>query len=210
MRLFAALILSVAASVASAQSNDAARVDRLTHLVVEMMPIGEIFDSLAGMDPNWPVQHKPSAVDKGELACLRDELSQEGQRRAKRREVVRYAAENPGQVAADLAVLERGAAKAFGMLVREGARAEREGVAADEAAVLAQLTPAETEAMLALLSEGQYAPLRALAGIGDALDTGKSAEQNEQAGRDLGVDLATRLMFKALDDCDIERSRLSP
>ena len=208
MRLIAALILSAAASLATAQSNNAVQVDRFTELVVEMMPIGEIFETLAATDPNWPMQHNPSLVDKGELACLRDELSREGHRRGKRREVVRYLAENPDRAAADQAILERGAAKAFGLLVREGAEAERKGTVPDEAAILAQLTETEAQAMLSVVSEPGYAPLRKLAGIGNAMDVTKSAEENEEAGREVGADLASRLIFKAVDDCGIDRARL--
>ena len=208
MRLLAALILAVAASLAPAHANDAARVDRFTDLVVEMMPIGEIFETLAGLDPNWPMQHNPSLVDKGELACLRDELSRQGHRRSKRREVVRYLADDPARAAADLAILERGAAKAFGLLVREGAEAERKGTAPDEAAILAQLSETEAQAMLSVISEPEFASLRRLAGIGNAMDATKTAEENEAAGREVGADLATRMIYKAVDDCGIDPARL--
>lgn len=209
MRLqIATLALPLLLAVAPAMANDARKVDRLTDALVQAVPIGTVMEMMADQDPNWPVQDKPGAVNKGELACLRDELSEEGLRRNKRREVVRYVAENPGRVDGDLALLERGAARIFGTLMLAGAEAEQTGVPADEEALLAKFSPAETESLLTLMTDPAYRPLRVVAGIDGGFDANQSAAENEEKGEQMGMDLATRIMMAALDTCGVEPERL--
>lgn len=197
----------LAAAGAQAQSNGS-QVERLTDLVVQTMPMGQIFDMLSADDPNWPVQEDPDAVSRGQLACLRDELSPAGYRRLKRTEVVAYVAENAARVDADIDVLANGGARVMNMLVMAGAESERTGVVADENEILSRASEDELAAFMAMFAGEEYSPLRALLGIGNAFAAENSAEENEAAGEEAGSDLATRVMFKSLDTCGIDRDAL--
>ena len=108
----------------------------------------------------------------------------------------------------DLALLERGAARIFGTLMLAGAEAEQTGVPADEEALLAKFSPAETESLLTLMTDPAYRPLRVVAGIDGGFDANQSAAENEEKGEQMGMDLATRIMMAALDTCGVKPERL--
>ena len=210
-RCLIALMLSAAGCLAAlpafAQSSGD-RVARLTDLVVQTVPMGEIFTMLADTSPEWPMQEKPGAVSAGQLACLRDELSNDGYRRMKRTEVVAYVAENSAEVNADIAVLERGAAKTMRALMLAGVEQERTGVAVDQNEILGQATPDELAAFMQMMTDEKQSKLRRLLGIGNAFDAARSAEENESAGEAAGGDLATRVMLKAMSNCSVPSSVL--
>jgi hypothetical protein len=199
MALAACLLVVPLAQAQSASS----RVDRLTELVVQTVPMGKVFDMLAADDPAWPMQEKPDAVGPGQLACLRDELSPSGYQRMKRTEVVAYVAENPGQVEADIAVLEAGGARLMGVMMMAGVEQERTGVPADEQKIMSEAGPGELEAFMQMMAGPDQAPLRGLLGIGNAFGAELSAEENESAGEQAGGDLATRVMLKAMSNCSV-------
>ncbi len=92
----------------------------------------------------------------------------------------------------------------FGKLVLAGAEGERTGVQANPDELLAGYSPAQTEAFMTFFTAAEYAGLRRLAGVGNEFDEGKSAEENEAAGEKLGSDLASKLMFRAMDTCGVE------
>jgi hypothetical protein len=205
-RCLLALMMSAAGCVAAlpafAQSASD-RVARLTDLVVETVPMGVVFESLAATSPDWPVQEKPDAVSAGQLACLRDELSDGGYRRMKRTEVVAYVAENPRQADADIAVLEAGGAKMMGRLMLAGVEQERTGVPVDQAQIMGEASEQELAAFMQMMTDPGQAALRKLLGIGNAYDAERSAQENESAGEEAGADLATRVMLKAMSNCDV-------
>lgn len=203
--LLGASILSMPA--AQAQAN-AAKVERLTDLVVELMPIGTIFEDLAKADPRWPLPGNQKAVSAGQHSCLRGELNRSGYRRMKRVDVVEYAAANPSRLDADIRVLEGGSARLMNRLVLAGAEAERTGVPADEQAILSAASIEQIGSFMSLMQSPDYAGLRRLAGMGDMFDASKSKEENEAAGEDIGADLATQAMFKAMATCKIPASAL--
>lgn len=197
----------LAATGVQAQSS-AAKVEQLTDLVVQTMPMGDIFEMFASADPNWPVQDNPDAVSRGQLACLRDELSPAGYRRLKRSEVVAYVAENDARVDADINVLASGGARVMNMMVIAGAEGERTGVPADENEILSRASEAELEAFMSMFASEDHAALRGLLGIGEAFAPDKTAEENEAAGEEVGGDLATRVMLKSLDTCGVDPDSL--
>ncbi|KFN46929.1 hypothetical protein [Arenimonas metalli] len=205
-RRLIALMLSAAGCLAAlsafAQSSGD-RVARLTDLVVQTVPMGEIFETLAATSSDWPLQEKPGAVSAGQLACLRDELSEAGYRRMKRTEVVAYVAENPGQADADIAVLEDGGARMMSRLMMAGVEQERSGVPVDEATIMGESSPEELAAFMQMMTAPDQTGLRKLLGIGNAYAAERSAEENESAGEDAGADLATRVMMKAMSNCDV-------
>ncbi|MFM6987538.1 MAG: hypothetical protein ACKOXG_02565 [Arenimonas sp.] len=203
--LLGASILCVPA--ARAQAN-AAKVDRMTDLVVELMPIGAIFEDLAKADPQWPLPGNQKSMTSGQHSCLRGELSQAGYRRMKRVDVAEYAAANPSRLDADIRVLEGGAARLMNRLVLAGAEAERTGVPADEQAILSAASIDQIGSFMSLMQSPDYAGLRRMAGLGNAFDADKSKEENEAAGEDIGANLATQAIFKAMSTCKIPASAL--
>ena len=187
----------------------AAKIDRMTDLVVELMPFGKIFEDLAKADPQWPLpMGGKGGVTKSQHACLRGELSLAGQRRMKRVDVAAYAARNPARLDAEIRLLEGGASRLMNQLVLAGADAERTGVAANEEAILSAASVEQLAAFMSLMQAPEYAGLRRLAGMGDVFDASKSKEENEAAGEEVGADLATQYMFKAMGTCQVSTSAL--
>lgn len=210
----ALLAAAVACTVHAAPKADAkpARADadvaRLTDLQVRMMPFGAIFDVLAKDDAHWPMQENPDAVTPAQLACLRGELSTPGFRRYKQAEVQAYVAANRPRVKAEIALLEQGAAEVFGKLVLAGAESERTGVEVTPESLLASATPDQMASFITLFGDPNYAALRTLSGLGDAISTGKSAEENESAGQQLGSAITVKIMLKAMSTCGVPTSAL--
>src|SRR5258706_13685779 len=62
------------------------RVGRMTDMMMQMLPFGPVLDDLAAKNQAWPMQQKPDAVNAGQLACLRRELSAAGPRKTDLRE----------------------------------------------------------------------------------------------------------------------------
>lgn len=205
----ALLLVALLPMAGAATADNEAQVERLTREVAKMLPMGAIFEMLAKDDPAWPMQHDPKAVSAGQLACLRSELSPEGELRRVRGMVAEYVDDNPGRVEKDLEVLEGGASEAMSRMVMAGAEEERTGVAANPDAVLAGLSPDQVGNFLSFFTEDSYAPLRELAGFGDALSVDKTAEENEAAGEAVGSGLALKVMLRAMGTCNVPASALN-
>ncbi|HEU0152521.1 MAG TPA: hypothetical protein VFQ84_04150 [Arenimonas sp.] len=210
-RCMTALVASAAGllmALPAAAEPAGARVARLTDLVVETVPMGEVLGRLAATNPDWPLQENPDLVSAGQLACLRDELSEGGYRRMKRTEVVAYVAEDAARADADIALLEAGAAWMMRQLMLAGVEEERTGIPFDEAQIMAQASEAQLGAFMQMMTGEEQASLRVLLGIGEAYDAGRSADENEAAGEQAGGDLATRIVLKAMANCSIPTSVL--
>lgn len=206
--LAACLVLASPLALASAGAGHAAKVERLLDAVVEMMPFGKVFDLLAAADPAWPFAGAEDKVDGGQLACVRGELSSDGYRRYQQPLVTAYAADNAARLDQDLALLEGGAAPLFGKLVIAGAEGERSGVAVQPEVLLADATPEQLAAFMAVFSDPDNAGLRGLAGFGEALGLQKSEAENEAAGEKVGGDLAGMLLQRALNTCGVDPATL--
>lgn len=197
----------VAASEAAAV--DQAKVDRLTDLVIEMAPIGDILDIIAGSDPKWPMQDAPQAVTAPQLACLRSELNSGAYRRQKREEVARYVGQYPLRIDAEIDMLGKGAAKYAGQLVLAGANSEIQGKQAEAIDILKVATPGEMRSFIEVVNSREYAPLREMSGMGAILEAGRA-----QAGGkddDAGISgLLVQLMLRAMDTCEVPLTALSP
>lgn len=210
----AALLLAGATLFASAHAagpakgSKDAKTDRLTDLMVELVPMGRIFEMLAKEDPKWPMQDKPDAVTPAQLSCLRTELSTEGYRRAKRKDVAEYVSVNPSRVDADVTLLEGGAAAMMGKLMMAGAEGERTGVKVSEQEVLGAATPEQLASFMAFMTAPDHEGLRKLSGIGNAFSTAKSSEENEQSGEAAGENLATQVMLRAMSACEVSMATL--
>ena len=205
--LLALPVMAMAADKAEKPGKDA-RVDRLNDLVVRAIPLGMIFDDLARRDPQWPMQAKPDAVSKNQLRCLRRELSDDGYRKAKRADVVTYIGRYPSAVDQDIRVLDDGAAMMMGKLMMAGVEQERTGIEVDQNALMSEAEPEQLAAFMSFMTSPDHASLRGLAGIGNAFDSGRSAEENENAGEAAGADLATKVILRAMGSCDVPTSVL--
>lgn len=207
--MFAAgLVLAPLPTLASAGEGQGAKTLRLLDAVVEMMPFGKVFDSLAAQDPAWPFTDVADKVSGGQLACVRGELSSEGYRRYQLPLVTAYAVNHADRLDQDLALLEGGAAPLFGKLVLAGAEGERTGVQAAPETVLADATPEQVAAFMAVFGDADNAALRELAGIGEALGLEKSEAENEAAGEKVGGDLAGMLLRRSLATCGVDPASL--
>jgi hypothetical protein len=204
----AGLVLASPLALASADAGQGAKAVRLLDAIVEMMPFGKVFDLMAAENAAWPFQDVMDKVDAGQLACVRSELSSDGYRRYQLPRVTTYAANNAGRIDKDLAVLDAGAAPLMGKLVIAGAEGERKGIEVNPEVVLAGATPAQLDAFMAVFSDADYAGLRELAGFGEALDPNKTEAENEAAGEKVGGDFASRLMLRALAQCDVDPASL--
>lgn len=183
-------------------------VDRMTDLLVVMMPFGQIFEMAAKQDPNWPLQQKPGVLKPQELSCLRSELSADGFRRMKINDVKAYAETNKSRMTSDVQLLDQGASFLFGKLMMAGVESERTGVQVDPTDILKEATPDQMASFITFFNDPNYAELRKLSGLGDALGMGKSAKENESAGEQLGASLAIQVMLKAMTTCDVPTSVL--
>lgn len=208
MLLGPALVLSAHAARAAEPGADDALVSRMTDLQVRMFPFGTIFEMLAKDDPKWPMQQNPDAVTPKQLDCLRGELSTDGYRRYKRTRVAAYVAANPKRAEAEAELLSQGAAELFGKLVLAGAEAERSGAPATPEEALKDATPEQMMAFMSFFSDPNYAELRKMSGLGDALDTRKSAEENKSAGEQLGSTITMQIMLGAMATCQVPTSVL--
>lgn len=203
-----ALVLSTATTAAVAAEPSEATVDRLTDLVVQAVPMGEIFQMLANDDPAWPMQDKPNAVSPAQLACLRRELSPTGYRTTKRAEVVEYVGRNAAQVDGDIRVLSDGAAFLMRELMLGGAKQERTGKPVSPEEIMGNATPSQLSAFMSFMASPEYRGLRGLAGIGNAFSADNSEQENESAGESAGENMAMRAMLGAMERCDVATSVL--
>jgi hypothetical protein len=199
-------LLAVAAPCAVAQPVSDAEVERLGGLLVEMMPIGEIFDQMTAADPAWPLGAAEVAPEQ--LACMRSELSSDGYLRAKLTDARAYATDNRARVASDIALLEQGASMLFGQLVKGGADPAVSDTNAFTAATLGAATPNQLLSMMTVITDPKHAALREAAGIGDAIDVTQSPQANEKNGFQLGVSIVTQLMIKSMDTCKVPTSAI--
>lgn len=206
--LAGAVLFASAHAAGPAKGSKDAKTDRLTDLMVELVPMGRIFEMLAKNDPKWPMQDKPDAVTPAQLSCLRAELSIDGYRRAKRKEVAEYVSANSSRVDADVTLLEGGAASMMGRLMMAGAEGERTGVKVSEQEVLGAATPEQLASFMAFMTAPDHDGLRKLSGIGNAFSTAKSSEENEQSGEAAGENLATQVMLRAMGTCEVSMATL--
>jgi hypothetical protein len=210
--LAAALLCSAQASALETAKPSvdakAARIDRMTDLLVQAMPMGTIFETVMKGDPAWPVQANPGALDATQLACLRGELSPEGVRRNKRAEVAAYIASHPKQVDDEIVLMGGGAAELMNKFTLAGAKGESSTGRPDVNAIISGATPEQALSFVRFVTAPEYTELRKLAGIGDVFDPASSAEQNEKSGERLGASLGATAMLKAVGVCRIPMSAL--
>lgn len=182
---------------------DEAHVDRMTDSMVQLLPLGQVFEMFASQDPSWPMQARPDAVTPEQLSCLRTELSQEGFRRAKRRQVAEYAAAHPERMQDEVRLLEEGAAEVLGRLVNAGVNDMATGQAPDVDAVIKGATEQQMVAATRFVEDPALAPLRELSGIGEVFNTDLPPSEQAAAGERLGANVARQFMLAATRTCQV-------
>jgi len=202
--LAAGLVLAAGSALAASPAEGDARVERMTDAMVQLVPLGRVFDTLAVADPVWPSQGMEDQISVAELRCARDELSSAGYRRYVRNRVQEHVQAHPERFDLEIETLEGGAAELFGKLIIAGAEGERTGVEVDPEVVLEGATADQMVAFMTFFSDPEFAGLRKLAGIGESLGQAKDAESSEKAGEQAGNDLAATVMLNALQACGIE------
>ena len=205
-RIFLAAMLLASASTLAAGAPQDAKVDRLANALVQMLPMGQIFQDASAGDPNWPMQGKPDAVSVEQLACLRGELSVAGFKRIRLADARKYAAENPSRLDEDLKLLEGGAGELFGKMVKAGADEATTGSKAAPEDILKAATSEQVLSFVTFVSDPGYTDLRKLSGYGNVLDVTRSTEENEKAGTQLGASLAMQFVIKAMGTCKVPPS----
>lgn len=202
-RLAAGLVLAAGSAVAASPAEDA-RVGRMTDAVVQMVPLGKVFDILAAADPAWPSQGMEDQITVAELRCARAELSSAGYRRYVDARVQQYVRAHPERYDREIKTLEGGAAELFGKLIIAGAEGERTGVEVEAEEVLGDATPEQLTAFMTFFSDKEYAGLRELSGLGENFGKAENREASEKAGEQAGSDLSATVMLNAMKICGIE------
>ena len=203
----AAALLALVPFVASAQSADA-QADRLTEVMMQMLPFGKILDDAAAADAQWPLQGKADKVSPTQLGCLRNELSSTGYRRAKRAEALEYAKANPTRVGADLTLLNGGAASEFADFINAGGSEAQGGKKVEATEVMKKMKADQMLSFVEFITDAKHAPLRELVGIGEAFDPAKSSQENSDSGKSVGTRLVLKLMLGAMNTCDVPPSTI--
>ena len=192
--LAAALVAVVLALPAIASPREDALTDRMVEMQLATLPIGVIMQDIARQDAGWPAADRDDISAK-QLACLRREISPDGQRVLVRPKIAAYVAADPARAEVDVALLETGAGKLFGDLVLAGAAAETSGGTTDPADVMMAAGPTVQANFLKFFESEEHQAARDAFGIG-----GLTAGAN---GEDFGAKLALELMRHGFDTCGV-------
>jgi len=199
-----ALLLSALGGLAPAWAQPApASVDQLADLVVQAMPIGEVFQGFIDKDPRWPLGDKMSRVSPEQAQCLRDQLSAAGYREMRRQDTAAFAQRYPEQVDDALRVLKDGGADVFGASIRMGVEQSRTGQKSDFSQLASRFTPLQMSAFVELIGDDKHRRLRELIGVDDSFGQQRSGEEQQNRGRNKGMVMGAKLMFRAMDQCKV-------
>lgn len=190
--------LSLLPAAHASEASDA-NIERMTDAIVEMSDFGAQMDKSAAEDPMWPVKGASDKFAPEEIACLRDQLSTPGYRRAKRADVVAYAAANSGRFERDVESLES-IAPIFAAI--------REKNSADDfEAFMSKMSADRMLAFVAFIEDEEHASLRKLVGFSEK-GLRQTGSTPFEAGVSAGQKNAEALMLKAMEACSIPFSKL--
>lgn len=204
----ALFIMRAAVAQTAALPASSAQVEHLADLLTQVIPLGKIMAQQAAADPTWPLKEKASAVSTTQLACMRNEMSPAGWRRAKLDDAKQFAAAHPDSLADDIKLLDSGAAMVAGKFVEAGITAHKTGQSVDAKTVMKTVSPQQASAFMTMLLDPKYASLRDLAGLNDMFDLSKSSQENREMGRQKGASIAMKFTFRAMGDCGISPAAL--
>ena len=177
----------------------AQRTEQFADAYVQLLPVGAVMDAAQAADPRWPLGDKAALVSARQLGCMRGRLDSATVTARQREAARQYAEAHPDTLAADLQVLQAGAARLLGQAMRGG-----RGASAD--ALLQGATPAEVQALVAFTTEARYAPLRHATGVDQLLGGGPGGAG--ERGRAMGQALLSQAMTDAFLNCHIPVSLL--
>ena len=190
----AALGAALAGCARTPLTESRALEERFADAFVELLPVAALMGQSAERDPHWPLGDKARLVSDAQLACMRQALAP-AEVRAAQRDVARaYAQTHADTLAADLAVLEDGAARLIGQAMREGAGLPVEGGRAPA-------TAEQTRALAAFARDTRYARLREATGL-TRLAGGPSAPAG-QRGKEIASTLTVKFLTDAFLRCHI-------
>lgn len=181
-------------------------MQQLAALLAQMLPLGKMMDAQAARDPKWPLEGKVDLVTPEQLACMRHEMSSDGWRQSKLAEAREYAMAHPERVAADLRILQAGAAKVTSRMVHAGLLAKEGEAPVDTKAALASVSAKQMHAFVLFAKDPGFAQLRELVGIENSFN--KTREENQKASYDMGVSIGMKFTLRAMDDCKIPPATL--
>ena len=166
--------------------------ERFANAYIELLPVGALMDHSAANDPRWPLGDKADLLSDRQMVCMRQALTSNEVDAAQRQLAQAYAQAHPDTLAADLDVLEGGAARLIGQAMRQGAglRVAERPPTADEARALA-----------AFATDARYANLRQATGL-ERLAGGAPAAAN-QRGKDISNVLTVKFLTDAFLRCHI-------
>ena len=166
--------------------------ERFANAYIELLPVGALMDHSAANDPRWPLGDKADLLSERQMVCMRQALTSNEVDAAQRQLAQAYAQAHLDTLAADLDVLEGGAARLIGQAMRQGAglRVAERPPTADEARALA-----------AFATDARYANLRQATGL-ERLAGGAPAAAN-QRGKDISNVLTVKFLTDAFLRCHI-------
>ncbi|MDR0480672.1 MAG: hypothetical protein LBG66_02155, partial [Gallionellaceae bacterium] len=92
---------------------DQAKIEELTDLVVQTLPLDKLILHEKEADPNWPFQEAANRVSAEQLQCMRDQYLPEKYREMKRQDVIAFMNRYPGEADDALRILQDGVAETF-------------------------------------------------------------------------------------------------
>jgi len=142
-----------------------AEIARLAELSFQALPLAGAVGMVAAREPAWPFQARPDAVDARQLACVRARMDEDHLRQALLERTRRHARADPEGMRDGLRFLEDDGAKLFREIMTRSVSAAADGHALDVQALEASAPAQQRQALLTLLVDRRYRPLRALFGM---------------------------------------------
>ena len=148
----------------------------------------------AARDPRWPLAEKAALVSPAQLGCMRQALAPGQVQAAQRQLALDYADAHPATLAADIAVLEGGAARLIGQAMRAGA-----GLKAP--ASTRPASEGEMRALAQFATDARFADLRQATGLSRL--AGGSPSADDERGKDIARALTVNFLTDAFLRCHI-------
>ncbi len=188
----AAGAVTALAGCASLSPDKRSTTDRFADAYIELLPVAALMGHAAAKDPRWPLGEKAALVSAAQLGCMRQSLTPAEVEAVQRQTAKDYASAHADTLAADLAVLEGGAARLIGHAMRAG------GGMAETAA---KPTTEQARALVAFANEARYADLRQATGL-TRLAGGPQSDATER-GQDISRALTVKFLTDAFLRCHI-------
>jgi hypothetical protein len=168
------------------------KIESVTDQLVEMLPVGHIFDDSASKDAFWPLLDKAKNVSAADLKCMRDFFSKANYRNQKLLEVTAYALEHPARFESDVKLLSSGFSKLLSKIMFAGIVEKSSGVKIPNSEIINDATADELADLWSFLFEPKYQALKDLSGLG-LLTPGN---MQPGAGQKAGIDIGTAIIGK--------------